>query len=264
MEVKGLQFDYQMRIHYSEPIHRCHFTLKCFPMQDARQSVIDCKTELLPQASFAEGADSFGNPLIFGSIKEAGSCFSVHVTGEIALLQTEYEAADAEEPFLYRNPHGMNRAGSRIRAYFATICNTLPDGAFARAVAIMHTLHRDFSYEKGCTDTNTPAEAAFAQGKGVCQDYTHIYIALCHLAGIPARYVTGLLVGEGESHAWVEVLVQEKWIGLDVTNDVPVTDSHIKFGHGRDAADCRLNTGIFYGTAQQTQSTVAVVRLLEQ
>lgn len=262
--MKRLQFDYQMRIDYSEPISACHFTLKCFPMQDMRQCVTACKTELLPQTSFAAGADSFGNQLIYGSIKQPHSLFSVRVTGEIMLLQTEFEAASTDEPYLYRNPHGMNRAGSSIQAYFAAIRNRLPEEAYEKAIALMHALYRDYIYEKGCTDANTSAEAAFAQGKGVCQDYAHIYIGLCHLAGLPARYVTGLLMGEGESHAWAEVLIGDKWIGLDVTNDIPVTESHVKFSHGRDAADCRLNTGIVYGTVQQTQSALAIVKFSEQ
>ncbi|MDD7434847.1 MAG: transglutaminase family protein [Lachnospiraceae bacterium] len=43
----------------------------------------------------------------------------------------------------------------------------------------------------------------------VCQDYAHIFIVLLRLAGVPARYVCGLLAGEGASHAWVESLVAE-------------------------------------------------------
>ena len=263
--MKRLQFDYAMKISYSEPVSAAHFTLKCFPMADARQQVLACHTELLPQTAFSQGDDSFGNPQIYGAIRDPHALFSVRVTGEIGLLQTEYEAAAKEaEVYLYRNPHGMNRAGGQIRAYHASLSPLLQGDTLEKAVFLMHRLHRDYTYEAACTDANTPAETAFAQGKGVCQDYAHILIAMCHLSGIPARYVTGLLIGEGKSHAWVEVLYQEKWIGLDVTNDITVADSHIKFGHGRDAADCRLNTGIIYGAAQQTQSITAVAALLEQ
>lgn len=30
-------------------------------------------------------------------------------------------------------------------------------------------------------------------------------IALCRKAGIPARYENGMMIGEGATHAWVEV-----------------------------------------------------------
>lgn len=253
-----------MHIDYSEPIHRCHFTLKCFPVQDERQKVISCRMELLPQVDYTEGTDGFGNSLIYGNIRQPHSLFSVRVSGKVEIEQTEYETIDTEEPFLFRHPYGMNRSGSSMQAYFEKIRDSLPEGTLEQALAIMHRLHQDLVYEKGCTDANTPAETAFSQGKGVCQDYAHIFIGLCHLNHIPARYVTGLLAGEGESHAWAEVWIDQKWIGLDVTNDMPVNESHIKFGHGRDAADCRLNTGIVYGTATQTQTAIAIVKSSEQ
>lgn len=70
-------------------------------------------------------------------------------------------------------------------------------------------------------------------GQGVCQDYAHIFLALLNLAGIPARYVTGLLIGEGASHAWVEVLHHGAWYGLDPTNDAPVLTDYINMGNQR-------------------------------
>ena len=73
------------------------------------------------------------------------------------------------------------------------------------------------------------------------------------MVGIPARYVTGMLIGEGASHAWVEVLAGEHWYPLDPTNNCVVTDSHIKIGTGRDAGDCLINRGIMHGGGTQTQ-----------
>ena len=71
------------------------------------------------------------------------------------------------------------------------------------AVRVMHSLHRYFVYQKAATDVSTSAEEAMEKGAGVCQDYAHIFLSLLRLRGIPARYVTGMLRGEGESHAWV-------------------------------------------------------------
>ena len=259
--MKRLQFDYCMRLDYSEPVSLGHFTLKCFPADDARQKVLCCETKLIPGVDYSHGSDSFGNDLIYGSVREKHSMFCVKVIGEVQLMQTQYEAAAKEnEIYIYRNGRGMVCPGGRIKEYYESLLPFLPDDALARADFLMQRLHEDFAYEKGCTDADTDAQTAFMQRKGVCQDFSHIFIALCHLASIPARYVTGLLIGEGESHAWVEVLYGDKWIGLDVTNNIPVTDSHIKFGHGRDAADCRINKGIIYGSARQTQIVTAVTR----
>ncbi len=61
-------------------------------------------------------------------------------------------------------------------------------------------------YGYGVTNVQTTAGAALLGGIGVCQDYAHIMIAICRAAGVPTRYVSGHLTGEGGSHAWVEVL----------------------------------------------------------
>ncbi len=125
---------------------------------------------------------------------------------------------------------------------------------------LMHQLHEDFQYQPCTTNMNTTAEEAFLQGYGVCQDYTHIFLALLHLAGLPARYVTGLLIGEGASHAWAEIMKDHKWYGLDPTNDVRVEDNHIKIGVGRDAKDCLINRGIMHGGGLHTQTVKVMVK----
>lgn len=59
----------------------------------------------------------------------------------------------------------------------------------------------------------------------MCQDESHVMIALCRLSGLTARYAAGFLYGEGESHAWVEVLHNGRWYGLDPTNAIPAGES---------------------------------------
>ena len=64
-------------------------------------------------------------------------------------------------------------------------------------------------YRPGATNIDTTAARAFGMAQGVCQDYAHVMLCLCRLCGLPARYVSGHLLGEGGSHAWVEVVVPD-------------------------------------------------------
>lgn len=130
------------------------------------------------------------------------------------------------------------------------------------AVQVMHQLHQSFSYQKCATDVSTSAEEAMEKGAGVCQDYAHIFLSLLRLKGIPARYVTGMLRGEGESHAWVELALGEYWYGLDPTNDCVVAGEHVRIACGRDYRDCRISQGVFYGGARQTQQVSVSVNPL--
>ena len=127
----------------------------------------------------------------------------------------------------------------------------------------MQRLYKDYVYEAGVTNVETTAEEAFNLGRGVCQDYAHIFISLCRLGGIPARYVTGFMIGEGQSHAWAEILFGDKWIGMDPTNNLLIDDNYIKLSHGRDAADCKINLGIMIGGGEQAQQIkVSVTKLM--
>lgn len=116
---------------------------------------------------------------------------------------------------------------------------------------IMEKVHDTMVYAKGRTGMDTTAEQALEQGSGVCQDESHVMIALCRLSGLTARYAAGFLYGEGESHAWVEVLHNGRWYGLDPTNAIPAGEKHIRIAVGRDVRDCPMNSGIFYGSADQ-------------
>jgi transglutaminase-like putative cysteine protease len=68
-----------------------------------------------------------------------------------------------------------------------------------------------------------------------------------------------MMLGEGCSHAWVEVWNDRKWIGFDPTNRKPVNDEYIKISTGRDSEDCLVNQGIFTGNVTQTQEISVLV-----
>ena len=131
-----------------------------------------------------------------------------------------------------------------------------------KAWMLMKCLHEEFHYETGSTTMRTTAEEAFMQRKGVCQDYAHIMIALCHLAKIPARYVAGMMVGEGYSRAWVEILSEDVWYAFDPTHACEAKENYIKIGVGRDAEDCMINKGILKGGGSQTQEIRVLVEEL--
>lgn len=107
---------------------------------------------------------------------------------------------------------------------------------------LMAEIHAKVAYELGATHAHTTAAEAFADGRGVCQDHAHIFIAACRASGVPARYVTGYLVtGQGASstaaHAWAEALVPELgWVGFDPANAKCPTDNYVRVAAGLDAA----------------------------
>jgi len=129
---------------------------------------------------------------------------------------------------------------------------------YDQAMAIMDWIHREFTYAPGTTDVDTHLEQAFAQRRGVCQDYAHVMIGMCRSVGIPARYVSGYLyngpkdhlIGNQASHAWVEIhLPHAGWVGYDPTNNTMADERFVKVAIGRDYRDVSPIQGSYFGHA---------------
>lgn len=77
-----------------------------------------------------------------------------------------------------------------------------------QAENVMNAVYAALNYIPGSTTVQTTASQVLSAGCGVCQDYAHLTLAVLRCMSIPCRYVVGMLMGEGESHAWVEILHQ--------------------------------------------------------
>ncbi|WP_245895035.1 transglutaminase family protein [Devosia submarina] len=71
-------------------------------------------------------------------------------------------------------------------------------------------------------------------------DYAHLFVGAARALGIPARYVTGYLVGEGDEpgafHAWAEAYDDKLgWIGFDAMLELCPTDRHVRLAAGLDS-----------------------------
>ncbi|TLS39045.1 transglutaminase family protein [Pseudalkalibacillus caeni] len=128
-------------------------------------------------------------------------------------------------------------------------------------------LYEKLSYRSGATTVKTTAQEVFEKREGVCQDYTHLMLALCRYRGIPARYVSGYIYigensalrGDAATHAWVEVKMPGwPWIGIDPTNNIIVKDQHIKVAVGRDYRDIVPLKGVYIGGDQTLAVSVSV------
>ena len=132
---------------------------------------------------------------------------------------------------MYRYATLLTGWGPCLESFYETH-KTAGRAAFEMACSFMQAIYDEFVYAPGATDIHTAAETAMAQGKGVCQDYTHIFLALCRKAGIPARYVAGMMIGEGATHAWAELYLDGVWRGFDPTHNRFVDDVYISWPTG--------------------------------
>ena len=110
-------------------------------------------------------------------------------------------------------------------------------------------------YEKKVTTARTPVGEALRLGRGVCQDFAHLFLGACRGIGLPARYVSGYIHQPGEvaTHAWAQVWTgRSGWIDVDPTRGTFVGDDYIKIAIGRDYSDVPPNRGVWKGRADET------------
>ncbi|MGM9537859.1 MAG: transglutaminase domain-containing protein [Candidatus Onthomonas sp.] len=254
--MEELRYEYSLRLQFSQPAWNHRFFLRAFPLTDERQHLFGQRIEISPHRFLRESRDSFGNLCFYGAAEAQQEQFLVEVTGYArAGLSPGVPEPHPERWRVMKYSSPYTRPGP----YLLALARQLPTRSethspLERSLQLMEAVYSALSYQQWVTGVQTTAEEALTLGAGVCQDYAHILLALCRLEGIPARYVVGMLQGEGASHAWVEVLSQGRWYGLDPTNLLRVEDQHIKISCGRDYGDCIMNQGVFLGGGTQTQT----------
>lgn len=241
------RFSYQSIIRFATPVLGHYFRLRCLPCANDCQQVLEERLEMRPAVSLREDTDAFGNRIQYGHTLEEHDAFVFCSSGRVRLRP--YALREEVLP-LYRMESRFTQVSLEMREFARRACPPRTDDAI-RAAALTEAVHRHMAYMPGTTDNRTTASEAFARRQGVCQDYTHILVGLCRLVGLPARYANGFLTGIGLTHAWAEVCCDGTWLGFDPTNNNRMDYGYIKLGHGRDAADCPVNRGVFIGGGGQ-------------
>ena len=128
--------------------------------------------------------------------------------------------------------------------------------AHAVVDVVMGWVRDRVAYVRGVTRVTSTAQEVWDQREGVCQDLSHVTIALLRCVGVPARYVSGYLysndegrIGEkvmSESHAWVEYFCGA-WYGVDPTNGGRIGLHHVVVAKGREYGDVPPIKGIYHG-----------------
>ncbi|MCR4902861.1 MAG: transglutaminase family protein [Butyrivibrio sp.] len=245
-----LNFSYETTISFSKDIDNHVFLLRCFPLNIPEQLIEDMQHTTYPLALGGQySIDSFGNTIYTGRIDSRHDSFSYTISGSV-LRDDTAKVSEILMP-CYKYPSELTYGSYKMGLCLEKI---KPHGTnLEKAHQIADFINKYMTYESGSTSVYTTAKDAFDNKKGVCQDFAHVMIAMCKMIGIPSRYVCGLPVGDGQTHAWVEIWQDGYWHGIDPTRGCDADERYIKLCVGRDYNDCPVERGIFNGDAIQTQ-----------
>ena len=267
---RELSFYFDTVLNFSGSVTEHNFLLRCIPADAPEQSILSYTLTVYPDGAASLGRDSFGNVVRAGRVVEAHDSFRYTLQG-MAYRDDSLRVPEEAAPF-YRYASPLTQVTPELETFYESVvkdadCGAVqgaPGGfsamnALEKAQFLCAKVNEHFTYTPGETNVMTTAGEAFVTGKGVCQDYAHVLITLCRMAGMPARYVSGLFVGEGASHAWTEIWMDGLWYGIDPTHNCPADEKYLKLCIGRDYSDCPLERGVFSGWAEQTQKVFTKV-----
>jgi len=249
------------RYEYPSPISDLRHRLMIVPRErHGDQERLAHRLAVSPDVPARARTDAFGNPVV--------TVEAPVVRRSIAFEMQTLVRRNAAGP-----GHRLPAAALHDAALLTPTALAFPDAELREAASALKSEHRDpaelahaisrfvhaeMRYVTGATTVRTTAAEAFAQRSGVCQDFAHVTLALARACGLACRYVSGHLIGEGATHAWVEFVLPEDAYAvvaaLDPTNNRAVSMKYVVVAVGRDYADVAPTSGSFSGARGELSS----------
>ena len=202
------------RYRYSHPVWQSMMEVRMHPRSEGNQRCFVFQLSVNPRARIFGYTDSYGNlvhhfdlPARHGQLTIISDAL-VNIDDQPSIPESmSYEAWNDLEQLIEKKdywdmlmPSHFARSSPELEELAKEIGVAEREGrsplAFLQDVAA--GVHRTFSYVKKSTAVNSPIEDALRARQGVCQDFTHIMIALVRNAKIPCRYVSGYLYQESQ------------------------------------------------------------------
>lgn len=267
------------RYEYNRPVKESTNEIKIYPYQCADQETLRHELIITGQPEVQVFKDYWGNQ--YGSFNVLPlhqelvieSKLVVRTTSSSQLRINFHAGFDQLEPEVSNDLKLLELATAepiKAQAEIEDIAAHILSRSRSVASAVEYCgeyIFKHFKYIKGITNIETTVDEVLQHRAGVCQDFAHLMLNILRILHIPARYVSGYICpnkngmrGEGATHAWIEAWIPGYgWAGLDPTNNVWVTNNHVKLAVGRHFNDCSPVKGAFKGPARQTLSVYVSV-----
>jgi transglutaminase-like putative cysteine protease len=224
------------------------------PEQHADQRRLVHHVKFSPEGEVDTRLDAFGNTVVDLSIPTAPG--TVEFRARVSVERRSGSGPLLLPPAFLTDTRLLSQTVlTRPDTQLTEIARALAaSGRSGRALAeqVNTWVSRRLRYELGATSVHSTAAEVMALGRGVCQDYAHVMLSICRVLGLPSRYVSGHLLGEGGTHAWVEVLVPDP-AGSEMAAAIPFDPTHgrvagldyVTVAVGRDYRDVAPTSGSY-------------------
>jgi transglutaminase-like putative cysteine protease len=237
-----LKIRHETRYGYASPAARVIQTLRLMPRGHASQFVVSWRIDVDQDCRLTRSVDPFGNAIHAFTLDGPIDALAIVAEGSVETQDTSGVLSGQVERFppeVFLRVSPLTTADAAIRDFARAAVAGVVD-PLDRMHRLMEALHARLRFDTTATDSSTAAADAFAMGHGVCQDFTHVFVAAARELGVPARYTSGYLFhadrpDQEAGHAWAEALVDGLgWVGFDAANGVCPTDAYVRVAIGLD------------------------------
>jgi transglutaminase-like putative cysteine protease len=262
-----LRIEHETSYSYTEALRYSIQVLRLTPPISPRQTLHDWRIET--PGRLEQSTDGYGNTCHTLVLTKSVQEIRIRVVGTAEVHPEVIEPEDTLPPELFLRPTPLTTCEGDLKD-FGHFWWTKTQGLSRRdqLQELSQMILERIPYIKGMTHAHTTASDAFDIGAGVCQDHTHIFLALCRAHGIPARYVSGYLCTSDSTHvathAWAEAWTGESWESWDISNQCPAAHSHLKLAIGLDYLEASPVRGSRIGGGLEQLCTLAQVQGMQQ
>jgi transglutaminase-like putative cysteine protease len=252
---------------YEAAVHASYNEARISPLDTPNQFTLEHRVEVQPAANVYRYRDYWGSRVHVFDLHHEHTELAITGTSLVETAErtpsldtsVTWDAIDGpgmiDRFYEYLGSTPVTEPDEAIREVAAGLREQCPTPA-AALTSLGEWLRGHVGYESGTTTVSTTAAEVLRAGRGVCQDYVHLGLAVLRAAGIPARYASGYLypalggdIGvtfEGESHAWLDAWVGD-WHPVDPTSGAAVAERHVLVARGRDYTDVAPLKGVYHG-----------------
>ncbi|SCK23007.1 transglutaminase family protein [Vogesella sp. LIG4] len=261
-----LTIDHETVYRYDGTVSHSTQYLRLTPPENSHQRIISWQLELPVAAS--QSTDAYGNILHVLTLDTPHSEIHLRAHGVVETCDDWSDEAEVLLPSVFLRDSALTEPDAAIRQLAANHAEAIAADAGSGLTALMLAVADAMPYTGGVTGATTTASDAYALGAGVCQDHSHVFIAACRSLGLPARYVSGYLLSERDthvaSHAWAEVHADGRWQGFDISNRMLPDRHHLKLAVGLDYTDASPVRGVRRGGGSEALQARAQVTEADQ
>ncbi len=234
--VRRFDVEHVSEFRYGEAARGSLLALRLRPRTDATRRLLDFSLHVDPPAAPIVYSDAFGNVCHLVNIHREHRHTLVRSAAQVEVVDTRDSSRQAgtaswdalaavADPVRYWDYLSPSRLAFPCPALDSfTRANGVTRGRDPLS-SLRHaasTLRSTFTYEPGSTAVDSSLEHVLETRRGVCQDYTHVMLAIARSWGIPSRYVSGYIHGDrasvevaeaSVSHAWAECPSCRGWGG---------------------------------------------------